>query len=1050
MVDVRRFSSWGSVRIFLRDKLVYLMPVLLIVCLGLAISNAGAAYTTPSKVPIQGRLTNVSTGAALSGSYNFTFRVYNASTGGTKLWEENQSLTVDSGGLWSAFLGNNTPLDLNFSEDTYIEIEINHDEDPLPRVQLATVPYSKRTDIAANLSCVDCIGGTEINESSLVGLNASSFNGQTSSYFLNISTSFGGDVSGSYGSMKVNASKIDTGILNRSYIEDSYLLNTGDNATGNYSFDSDTLYVDSTNHRIGIGTNTPTYKLEVVGGVNATGNLTTPLVCLNGDCRSTWPTGSGISSAGGWANTSTETYSSLDVNLSNKFFFNSSTGYVGIGTMSPLAALSVGSASQFQVSSTGAVTVASINGNNITAGTGTLTLGAGKTFNASNTLTLTATDGSILAIGSGGTLGTGAYATIGNYAPLASPTFTGTVTMPSPFTLGATSVTANGTELNYVVGVTSAIQTQLNAKAPTASPTFTGSVIMPGTGIWNTSGNVGIGTTDPLSRLSVVGDMNVSSLKTSVSSNSAYALSTIISAQDFNHSSSVFWGSKAGDLTLRAGWIKKDVSNGYGISMTYTGGNLYLGAGSAEGVNELGKVYGDIYFRRYADGSSTDLAIIKGQSGNVGIGTTNPATLLSVMKADGSGNPSILVGNDATGAASKYGEFYYSDTGDFVGISGGWTGHTRDIVLQENGGNVGIGTTSPAYSLDVIGTLRADARLDSSLVGTGASTTPLIIISSNAANTDSVNLQFEVGNGHSRIRGYRPQGSYGELFFETSTNAGASFSTGMVLKTSGNVGIGTTVPVGLLALAHNVVGEVPQLTFRGDDQLGAIRFYREGSRASFPNSYAEIRGLYGSGDARRTILTFTTSDAGDASERMRILANGNVGIGTTSPGYQLTLSTNSAAKPTSDHWTISSDARLKEDITEIPNALQTVLQLEGREFGYIDKEQYGASRQYGFIAQDVEAVVPRWVQTGVDGYKTLTIAGDTALLVEAIKEQQGAIQDQQKQMDKLKAEKDADIKALRAEKDSEIKELNEENDALKALVCLDHPDAEVCRGISGI
>ncbi len=59
-------------------------------------------------------------------------------------------------------------------------------------------------------------------------------------------------------------------------------------------------------------------------------------------------------------------------------------------------------------------------------------------------------------------------------APKASPTFTGTVTIPTPFTLGATSVTASGSELNYVVGVTSAIQTQLNLLAPKASPTFTG------------------------------------------------------------------------------------------------------------------------------------------------------------------------------------------------------------------------------------------------------------------------------------------------------------------------------------------------------------------------------------------------------------------------------------------------------------------------------------------------------------------------------------------------------------------------------------------------
>lgn len=55
----------------------------------------------------------------------------------------------------------------------------------------------------------------------------------------------------------------------------------------------------------------------------------------------------------------------------------------------------------------------------------------------------------------------------GSGAPLASPTFTGTVTLPTPFTLGATSVTATGTELNRMVGVTSGVQAQLDAKQAT-------------------------------------------------------------------------------------------------------------------------------------------------------------------------------------------------------------------------------------------------------------------------------------------------------------------------------------------------------------------------------------------------------------------------------------------------------------------------------------------------------------------------------------------------------------------------------------------------------
>jgi hypothetical protein len=55
---------------------------------------------------------------------------------------------------------------------------------------------------------------------------------------------------------------------------------------------------------------------------------------------------------------------------------------------------------------------------------------------------------------------------INTKAPVASPTFTGTVTIPTPFTLGAVSVLPTGTELNFVDGVTSNIQTQLDAKQP--------------------------------------------------------------------------------------------------------------------------------------------------------------------------------------------------------------------------------------------------------------------------------------------------------------------------------------------------------------------------------------------------------------------------------------------------------------------------------------------------------------------------------------------------------------------------------------------------------
>lgn len=76
---------------------------------------------------------------------------------------------------------------------------------------------------------------------------------------------------------------------------------------------------------------------------------------------------------------------------------------------------------------------------------------------------------------------------LGLKAPLASPTFTGTITTPltanRAVVTGSSGVlaaaTTTDTEIGYVNGVTSAIQTQLNAKAPLASPTFTGAVGIP-------------------------------------------------------------------------------------------------------------------------------------------------------------------------------------------------------------------------------------------------------------------------------------------------------------------------------------------------------------------------------------------------------------------------------------------------------------------------------------------------------------------------------------------------------------------------------------------
>lgn len=88
-------------------------------------------------------------------------------------------------------------------------------------------------------------------------------------------------------------------------------------------------------------------------------------------------------------------------------------------------------------------------------------------------------------------------------APLASPTFSGTITTALTSSralvtgagseLSASAATA--TEVSYLSGVTSAIQTQMNLKAPIASPVHTGTVTAPNLAITDTSNQLVIGTT---------------------------------------------------------------------------------------------------------------------------------------------------------------------------------------------------------------------------------------------------------------------------------------------------------------------------------------------------------------------------------------------------------------------------------------------------------------------------------------------------------------------------------------------------------------------------
>lgn len=182
-------------------------------------------------------------------------------------------------------------------------------------------------------------------------------------------------------------------------------------------------------------------------------------------------------------------------------------------------------------------------------------------------------------------------------------------------------------------------------------------------------------------------------------------------------------------------------------------------------------------------------------------------------------------------------------------------------------------------------------------------------------------------------------------------------------------------------------------------------------------------GVYGDTDSPNGYAGYFTGPAGSQNYFQR-----NVGIGVTSPSFQLHLSLDSAAKPTSNTWTISSDRRLKKNIQPIDAALDKLLQLYGVTYQWKDPASQGnmTGTYTGMIAQDVEKVFPEWVREGSDGFKTLTVIGFEGIVVESMRE--------------LRAEKDLEIAQLRALIEAQQKQIS----ALKKLVCAQNATAEIC------
>jgi len=315
------------------------------------------------------------------------------------------------------------------------------------------------------------------------------------------------------------------------------------------------------------------------------------------------------------------------------------------------------------------------------------------------------------------------------------------------------------------------------------------------------NGNVGIGTTSPGQKLHVVGEGKIQG--------------------------NLMIGS-SGDVAGAAGQLHIKGPNAQVIVLEDTdNANLVVRLSAEETVGF-----------KIEDTTNSNVLFFGNETGNVGIGTTSPqANFHHKPSSSGLTFTNIEGTLIETGGSSNQ---YFALQ---VATAGG--GKSFNVT---NAGNVGIGTTSPSYKLDVNGTFRA--------TGTGAIQGRLSVGTSSSSDID----MLRAGGNY-----ITATNAAGVLHFRTVNDIR------MTVANTGNVGIGTTNPSAKLEVQADVTANVDVVHFSNSNSVAKAKI------SLSANSSGELSLI----DGNNNTDVFITSN-GDS-----YFNGGDIGIGTTSPGTAL-------------------------------------------------------------------------------------------------------------------------------------------------------------------
>ena len=343
-------------------------------------------------------------------------------------------------------------------------------------------------------------------------------------------------------------------------------------------------------------------------------------------------------------------------------------------------------------------------------------------------------------------------------------------------------------------------------------------------------------------------------------------------------------------------------------------------------------------------------------NGNVGIGTSTPSKKLEI---NGAGGNAIRITNNGMYAWDNSvltdGTYRIANTGNGSFIFSSYSSLTLGTASGVGTGslfsgsgyfanNVGIGTTTPGYALAVVGTTSAN-QLVLSTAGDSATQGTIKFLGSSyasglsfAGNGDGVRLHgrngadfLEVTSGATKFSGVitANAGDNGSAAspvytFQSSTGTGMwrpaadvlGFSTAgnerLRIDSSGNVGIGTTSPQALLHVFSStaVVTPIIESSLNGGYYNAALNIKSSNGRAGgvlfnngndtntwFAGRFYGDNTNNGWGIAYGDNSGFALPQVTATSTKFYVSGAGNVGVGTTTPGYALTVGSGSLSVP---------------------------------------------------------------------------------------------------------------------------------------------------------